>query len=128
MGIRAILVALAALAVIFPASLGAVELVMVEQPGCVYCERWDHEISEIYPKTAVGRHAPLRRAQLHEPAPDGITYARRITYTPTFVVINQGHEIARIEGYPGEDFFWVLLERLLAEKTGFEEENACVTC
>mgnify|MGYP000064823854 FL=1 len=39
----------------------AVELVMVEQPGCAYCRQWDAELSEIYPKTPEGQAAPLVR-------------------------------------------------------------------
>jgi hypothetical protein len=36
-----------------------------------------------------------------------------VRFTPTFVLVDEGREIGRIEGYPGEDFFWGLLERLL---------------
>ena len=46
-----------------------------------------------------------------DPAPT-ITYAP-IRYTPTFVLIEDGKEIGRIEGYPGDEFFWVRLENLL---------------
>ena len=38
-----------------------------------------------------------------------------IRFTPTFVLVDDGREIGRIEGYPGEDFFWGLLERLLLQ-------------
>jgi hypothetical protein len=37
----------------------------------------------------------------------------RIIYTPTFVLAENGEELGRIEGYPGDAFFWGLLERLL---------------
>ena len=36
-----------------------------------------------------------------------------VRYTPTFVVVEDGKEKARIEGYPGEFFFWGVLEKLL---------------
>ena len=94
-------------------------LVMVEQPGCVYCERWDAEIGPAYPKTAEGQFAPLIRADLRQGPPEGITYARRVVFTPTFVLVEDGQEQARIEGYPGEDFFWPLLSQMLADKTEF---------
>lgn len=38
-----------------------------------------------------------------------------VIYTPTFVLVEHDSEIGRIEGYPGEDFFWSLLERLLLQ-------------
>lgn len=94
-------------------------LVMVEQPGCVYCQRWDAEIGPAYPKTDEGKFAPLIRADLREGPPDGITYARRVLFTPTFILIENGQEKARMEGYPGEDFFWPLLTKLLSDNTGF---------
>lgn len=94
-------------------------LVIVEQPGCVYCQQWDREIAPAYPNTAEGRFAPLIRADLREGPPDGITYARRVTFTPTFILVENGVELARIEGYPGDDFFWPLLSRMLEAVTEF---------
>ena len=94
-------------------------LVIVEQHGCVYCERWNAEIAPAYPKTAEGKFAPLVRADLREGPPDGVTYTRRVVFTPTFVLIENGQEQARIEGYPGEDFFWPLLTQMLTENTEF---------
>ena len=98
-------------------------LVIVDQPGCIYCERWDAEIAPAYPHTAEGQFAPLIRADLREGPPDGITYARRVTFTPTFLLIKNGAEIARLEGYPGEDFFWPLLTKILIENTDFTPET-----
>lgn len=91
------------------------ELVMFEQPGCHWCERWDAQIAPIYPLTPEGKAAPLRRLDIHATLPDGLTLARPAIFTPTFVLIRDGQELARIEGYPGEDFFWGLLGMMLAE-------------
>jgi len=91
------------------------ELVMVEEHGCVWCERWNTELSEIYPKTVEGKAAPLRRMDLHAPKPNDIEFARSLNFTPTFVLIVDGVETGRIEGYPGEDFFWDLLGRMLTD-------------
>lgn len=99
------------------------QLVIVEQPGCVYCERWNTEIGPAYPKTDEGKFAPLVRADLREGPPDGVTYARRVLFTPTFVLIESGQEQARIEGYPGEDFFWPLLAKLLEDNTDYSPET-----
>jgi hypothetical protein len=108
------------------ASVAAAEptLVMVEQPGCVYCQRWDAEIAPAYPKTAEGMFAPLIRADLREGPPAGITYDRRVVFTPTFILVENGEELARLEGYPGDDFFWPLLTRLLEEHTSFSSATS----
>lgn len=90
-------------------------LIMAEEAGCMWCALWNKEIAPIYPKTAEGRAAPLRRIDIHDDPPPDISFARPLTYTPTFVLVNEGTEVARIEGYPGEDFFWGLLEQMLKE-------------
>ncbi|MBD3666151.1 hypothetical protein [Sulfitobacter aestuariivivens] len=83
-------------------------LLMAEEDGCIWCERWNDEIAHIYPKTAEGRVAPLQRYDLHGETPD-VVFERRVHFTPTFILVDDGRELGRIEGYPGEDFFWGLL-------------------
>lgn len=100
-----------------------VRLVMVEQPGCAYCAAWDDQIASAYPNTAEGRFAPLVRADLKMGPPDGITYDRRVNFTPTFILVRDDEEIARMEGYVGEDFFWPLYAQLLEEHTDFEADH-----
>lgn len=100
----------------------ALELVMVEQAGCPWCARWDAEVGPEYPLTAEGRAAPLRRIDLHAPLPEDLILDSRPRLTPTFILVDDaGRELGRIEGYPGEDFFWglldVLLDRAGAERT-----------
>ncbi|WGH79636.1 hypothetical protein [Jannaschia ovalis] len=96
-------------------SLAQVELIMGEEEGCIWCARWNAEVAPEYPKTAEGRAAPLRRVDIHAPLPEGLALDGRLTFTPTFVLVENGRELARLEGYPGEDFFWPLLGRMLDE-------------
>ncbi|WP_425053304.1 hypothetical protein [Psychromarinibacter sp. S121] len=88
-------------------------LLMGEQRGCIYCARWDADVAPEYAKTAEGRSAPLLRVDIHEPLPENVDLAGPLRITPTFVLLRNGREISRIEGYPGEDFFWGLLQRML---------------
>nr|WP_208995215.1 thioredoxin family protein [Roseibium hamelinense] len=81
---------------------------MAEEDGCSWCAKWDDEIAHIYPKTAEGKTAPLKRFDLFSETPD-VTFKNRVRFTPTFVLVQNGVEVGRIEGYPGEDFFWSLL-------------------
>lgn len=90
-------------------------LLMVEQAGCVYCKLWNDEIGGKYPLTEEGAAAPLRRHDLRAPTPDGVALDRPAAFTPTFVLLKEGREVGRIEGYPGEDFFWGLLGVLLSK-------------
>lgn len=99
-----------------------VRLIMAEEPGCIWCARWNEQIAPIYPKTGEGAAAPLLRVDITGPIPDDIVLSRRITFTPTFVLLVDGIETNRIEGYPGEDFFWGLLARML-EQQGVSFDN-----
>lgn len=90
-----------------------IELLMFQQPGCLYCAQWNEEIAPIYGRTSEGQAAPLRRVELNEPLPEGIEIDRPVSFTPTFVLVLDGVEQDRIEGYPGEDFFWPLLQRMI---------------
>lgn len=94
---------------------GAAELIMLERPGCGWCLRWNREIAPIYPKTAEGRRAPLRRVDVTAPWPADLAGIASDRYTPTFIVVENGIEIARLRGYPGDNFFWPLLEEMLAK-------------
>ena len=90
-------------------------LVMVEEQGCMWCARWNAQIGAIYPKTPEGQSAPLRRIEVNAPTPDDLTFKNAPHYTPTFILVDDGLEVARIEGYPGEDFFWGLLGMMLKQ-------------
>ncbi len=109
------------IAMAFPAFAAEerIELLMVEQDGCHYCIEWKAKVGPIYPKTTEGAYAPLRLADLHKGPPEGVTYARKVNFTPTFILLKDNTEIGRIEGYPGEDFFWGLLAMMLKAKTDY---------
>ncbi|MBE0453117.1 hypothetical protein [Roseovarius autotrophicus] len=97
---------------VLPVPLHAAELLMVERHGCAWCDRWNAEIAPIYPKTEQGARAPLRRAQINA-LPDDVILGSRPIFTPTFILIDNGRELGRIEGYGGDEFFWFLLTNLL---------------
>jgi len=95
------------------ANARAAELVMFEQAGCTWCEIFDREIAPIYPKTTEGQRAPLRRVNIDHPLPPDLAYIEVERLAPLFVLVENGHEIGRIRGYPGEDNFWGLLGVLI---------------
>jgi hypothetical protein len=100
----------------------AAELVMFEQAGCAWCEAFDREIAPIYPKTEEGLRAPLRRVDTSSQLPPDLAFIETERLTPLFVLVERGHEIGRIRGYPGEHHFWgllgVLMKKLDASATG----------
>jgi hypothetical protein len=104
----------------------AAELVMFEQAGCAWCEAFDREIAPIYPKTEEGLRAPLRRVDTAQRLPPDLAFIETERLTPLFVLVDRGHEIGRIRGYPGEDHFWGLLGVLMKklDASGAGEERA----
>jgi hypothetical protein len=112
---RLALGALTLLAALFTSVVGvlAAELLMFDDPGCVWCRRWNAEIAPSYPKTREGQQAPLRRVPIRDQARAGVALARPINATPTFVLVEDGQEVGRIDGYAGRDFFYPMLAELL---------------
>ncbi|WP_072391843.1 hypothetical protein [Hyphomicrobium sp. CS1GBMeth3] len=88
-----------------------IRLVMVEEPGCRFCRKWDAEIASGYSKSAEGRFAPLRRVRRGAPE---IKSLAPVVFTPTFIVLRSGEELGRITGYPGAEYFYGELRPILA--------------
>ena len=91
----------------------AAELIIFEQAGCYWCARFNAEIAPAYEKTPEGQKAPLRRVDIHEPMPEDLADIAVERFTPTFVLVEDGKEIGRMRGYPGDEFFWFLLQEML---------------
>lgn len=97
-------------------------LYMAEEAGCYWCAKWNAEIAHIYPKTQEGKAAPLRRFDLQQGAPN-ILLKSKVRFTPTFILVDHGKEVGRIEGYPGDEFFWSLLNTLLESTNNAAKEK-----
>ncbi len=100
-------------AMVVPGKLVAMELVMYEQEYCEWCEKWDEEVGVVYSKTKEGKMAPLRKVDIFEAIPEDLKKIRTPRFTPTFVLLDNGKEVGRIRGYPGENFFWGMLGELI---------------
>jgi hypothetical protein len=102
-------------------------LVMIGDPGCPYCARFDREVAPGYRASEDGRLVPLVRRNRHDA---DIAFIPRIVYSPTFVMLIRGREIGRIVGYGGADIFWMQVAALLADaraalgQTGFAVPGA----
>ncbi|SOC18418.1 hypothetical protein [Rhodobacter maris] len=96
-----------------PFRAGELRLMMVEEAGCAWCARWNAEIAPAYPRSSEGQVAPLFRVDLKAPLTEGVIIDRPASFTPTFILLSDGTETGRIEGYPGADFFWPMLDALI---------------
>jgi thioredoxin-related protein len=100
------------------------QLVMFREVGCPYCAQWDHDIGKVYVKTDEGKVLPLREVNLLGARPSDLVAIKDVKYTPTFIVMHCGREIARITGYLGPDQFWGLLDHDVAD---LKNAPACVS-
>ncbi|MBO0663608.1 thioredoxin family protein [Jiella sp. MQZ9-1] len=100
------------------------ELLMFEQAGCPFCRKFDTEIAPDYPNSRIGKIAPLRRVNIFADRRGGIAGLTPAVFTPTFVLIgDDGHEIGRLEGYPGRRWFYPEIEQLLKRRP-FDRDQA----
>ncbi|MEQ1697242.1 MAG: thioredoxin [Hyphomicrobiaceae bacterium] len=86
-------------------------LIMVDEPGCVYCRKWEAEIGGGYARSAQGRFAPLVKVRRKSRE---LSAFNPVIYTPTFILVRRGEELGRITGYPGRAYFYSELDTLLA--------------
>jgi hypothetical protein len=91
----------------------AAELLMFRRAGCAWCAEFDRTVGRVYAKTDVGTQVQLRHLDLDREPKSVVDLAYPVRYAPTFVLISDGREIGRIEGFPGEDFFWGRLDSLI---------------
>lgn len=94
-------------------------LIMVDDPACHYCRRWNKEVGGGYGRTAEGRAAPLKRVRRDSKV---LSDFAPVVYTPTFILVRDGREVGRITGYPGQLYFWEELTQLMSS-AGIKKEG-----
>ncbi len=109
---RILLAGLAGLAARPALAAPGLRLMMVRRKGCVYCAQWDREIGPVYGQRPEGRAAPLFMVDVDGPYPDGLALDRMPWLTPSFILLRDGAEVARVEGYPGAERFFAVLHEM----------------
>ncbi|WP_245894656.1 SoxS protein [Paracoccus indicus] len=93
---------------------GSLRLMMVSESDCEFCREWRSQIAPGFARSGAGRRAPLFEVDLNGPYPDGLALAGRPRVTPSFILLDRGSELGRIEGYVGAQDFYPVLERMMA--------------
>ena len=86
--------------------------VMIGDPGCPHCARFEREAAPGYRASEDGQLAPLVRRNRHDA---DVAFIPRVVYSPTFVMLIRGREIGRIVGYGGVDLFWMQVAGLMSD-------------
>ena len=97
----------------FKSSFADNKLVMITADYCIYCQIWEKEIGEIYPKTDISKDFPLERIKLDEESIKNEPNNYETKITPTFVFFREKEEIGRITGYSSAEMFWWQVDEIL---------------
>ena len=89
------------------------KLVMITAEYCIYCQIWEKEIGEIYPKTDISKSFPLEKIELDEYSLSNDLDNYETKITPTFVFFKENEEIGRIIGYSSAEMFWWQVDEIL---------------
>tara|TARA_B100000287_G_scaffold430476_1_gene485827 strand:+ start:161 stop:547 length:387 start_codon:yes stop_codon:yes gene_type:complete len=90
------------------------KLLFFTDKTCPFCQRWEKDIGDIYPKTEYSEEFKLIRISFDTDFKSQISGLKKtILGTPTFVFVYLGKEIGRIEGYNGPEMFWWQVESIV---------------
>ncbi|MEG3638392.1 TlpA family protein disulfide reductase [Magnetococcus sp. PR-3] len=94
---------------------------------CPYCRRFEHEVAEVYPKTAMSKKLPLVQVDHDHPPAQYEKLNRKVTFVPSFFILGDAGQIkARFIGYRGEEFWWYDLEDTVAKLEGTDKTHAAL--
>lgn len=93
------------------AAAAEARLIMVTSEYCPYCQAWERDVGVVYDKSPYATKLPLSRVKIGSKMPDNVAIEKPVIGTPTFLIIRNGREIDRQNGYiNAEMFFWWLSE------------------
>lgn len=91
------------------------ELVVVSATNCAYSTFFARDVAPAYEQTTLAARAPLRWLNVKSPRLARLGLARPVVVTPTVLLVVEGREAARIEGYPGPENFLALVAAMLRD-------------
>ncbi|MGP9804638.1 SoxS protein [Paracoccus sp. NSM] len=89
-------------------------LMAVTSRDCPASAAWLAETAPDLARQGAGL-MPLLLVDLDGPYPDGLLLDGQPRITPTFILLRQGAELGRFEGYDGKDHFHATLKALLKQ-------------
>lgn len=101
---------------VIPKTPAVLEVIAVEAPGCGYCNLFRRDVAPAYAASAAAKTAKLRFLDLNDKAIEAIRFAQPISLVPTVVVVKDGVEVARINGYVAPHSFYALIKSVLNEQ------------
>ena len=101
-------------AVIPIAAHSSLEIVVLEERGCAYCNHFRKVIDPVYRTSKHAAHIPLVYMDVNGAAAQNLDLSGPIHMVPTIVVLDGRKEIGRIPGLVGNQEFFRVINNILA--------------
>lgn len=92
----------------------AMELVVMEAPGCTYCTLFRRDVLPSYAASGRAKDVPIRFVDVNDESAGALGLDAPIDIVPTFVILRNNHEIGRIPGYMGPEYFFHTINHLIS--------------
>jgi hypothetical protein len=86
------------------------EVIVFEIGGCKYCVAFRDNLGARYLSSTTNKAAPLRYVDIGQLDPTNFQLRADITTVPTIVVLQDGREVDRVEGYPLRDVLFEMVK------------------
>jgi Thioredoxin-like domain len=87
----------------------AMELIMFESPSCGVCKVFKREVLPIYAASPAGKVFPLWVVEMGSKLSFKIN--QPVTFTPTFIWVDNGVEVGRFSGYFSKEKFFSIVNK-----------------
>ncbi len=91
------------------AAAQAMDLVVFESPTCGTCKLFKREVLPVYAQSPAGKVFPLWVVETSGKV--SFRLNQPVTFTPTFVWVDNGVEVGRFSGYFGKSQFFNIVNR-----------------
>ncbi len=97
-----------------PLPASNLELVVMEAPGCTYCELFRRDVLPSYQASERAKEMPIRFLDINDITAEDLGLDTAIDIVPTFVVLKDHKEVGRIPGYMGPEYFFHSINHLIS--------------
>lgn len=104
----------AAAAITGSEAIANLQLVVLEAPGCVYCNLFRRYVVPAYETSPKSRSVPMKFIDLNDKAYDELGLDGPVDMVPTTILMQNNREVGRIPGYLGPENFFHAVNHLMA--------------
>lgn len=90
------------------------QLVVLEAPGCIYCNLFRRYVVPAYETSPKSRSIPMKFIDLNDKAYDDLGLDSPVDMVPTTILMHNNREVGRIPGYLGPENFFHAVNHLMA--------------